>query len=124
MLTEYKLAACAKKQKQQTSVNLSELFHVNTSGLPRSLKVHHPLCLDAREPVDAGDDAGASVGGDDEQREEEEEEGEVQEEDAQQKREESNAPESSAKRTKCSSACKCTSPDLHCVPFKLDVHRR
>ncbi|XP_056273718.1 probable C-mannosyltransferase DPY19L4 isoform X2 [Pseudoliparis swirei] len=59
----------------------------------------------ARDPVDAGDDAGASVGGDDEQREEEEEEeGEVQEEDAQQKREESNAPESSAKRTKCSSA--------------------
>uniref|UniRef100_A0A8C2XL62 Dpy-19 like 4 n=1 Tax=Cyclopterus lumpus TaxID=8103 RepID=A0A8C2XL62_CYCLU len=57
----------------------------------------------AREPVHAGDDGSAAVGGggDDEQQEDE---GEVKEEDARQKREESNAPGSSVKRSKCSSA--------------------
>ncbi|XP_068431377.1 probable C-mannosyltransferase DPY19L4 isoform X1 [Clinocottus analis] len=54
----------------------------------------------AGEPVNGGDDGSESVGGDDEQQEDE---AEVKE-DAQQKQEKSNAPDSSVKRSKCSSA--------------------
>ncbi|KAM6904289.1 putative C-mannosyltransferase DPY19L4 [Lycodopsis pacificus] len=56
----------------------------------------------AREPLDAVDDGSASVGGDGD--EQQKDEGEVKEEDAEQKRDELNRPESSVKRSKCSSA--------------------
>ena len=60
------------------------------------------------------DEGTVSIGGDGDDKQQGDE-GEVKEEDAQQKQEESNRPESSVKRSKCSSACKFMSSTLMCL---------
>lgn len=56
-----------------------------------------------REPVNTEDEGSVPIGGDGDDKQQKDE-GEVKEEDAQQKREESNTPETSVKKSKCSSA--------------------